>query len=101
MIHNVTCICIKARLVSRSSVMLAGMYVHVFSLRKVLALCSHSQDVTWSVHSRTEIFGYITLSHTLIAFAQLSGVILTCFPSNLLFHLASSISISSAEGKSS
>lgn len=76
--------------------------MNVFNLLIVLAVRSHSQDVTSSVQaifSNWKTFGNNTGSHSLIACAHDSGS--SDFPFHLNFHLSSSWSMSSGEGRSS
>ena len=70
----------------------------------MLALRSHSHDVTGIVHailSRTLMFGYKDVSHSLIAEAGEAGLSSGPFDRYRPFHCASSIWNNSGDGRSS
>ena len=93
--------CINAKDDNLLSVMPACMKLQ--SRHKVLALLSHSHDVTGSVQANcntTDRFGKSSLSHSLRAWAQVVALSLVALLMCMCFHLESSCSKISGDGKS-
>jgi len=93
--------CINARDDNLLSVMPALMKLR--SQRMVLALCSHLHDVTGSIQAnsnKTYKFGKSSLSHSLRAWAQVVALSLVALLMCMCFHLESSCSKISGDGKS-